>query len=401
MRFLKSKALIFIVLAIFVLYLSNDFSLIDIKETALVVALGIDKYEDGVEVSAQLAVPKMSEQAEGTSGTTVSAKGDTVARAIENIGTRTGWYPKLSFCNVVVLGKSITDGNVMESVDYFIRTIKLQDSAELCAAEGTAKEVLTASSPLDTLSSFSLTKILQKDAESSSTITITSMREFAMGYYSKSGFSKMPLIKTVQAEAKGDATSDKSASKVQSETGNSGESGEDKKQLFDATTTLLFNKGKSVCTLDRNQTLAFNLLTHSISEAAIEVKNTTLNGKKANLLIAFRQNFGSVKLRFEKSVPVLKLSLRVAAKIDDTNVTAPPDELVSSYVIPENILLDTENLLKSYLEDIFQKTRDAGCDLFETEDKLYRTAHKFYPAFKGRMLEQVKLDIKINVTSFK
>ena len=120
-RFVKSKILLIIVAAVFVLYLSNDFSLLDIKETALIVALGIDKDGDEIEVTAQLAVPKSSDQAANTPGTTVSGKGQTVAQALENIGVRTGWYPKLSFCNVLVLGEGILHGNVMESIDFFIR----------------------------------------------------------------------------------------------------------------------------------------------------------------------------------------------------------------------------------------------------------------------------------------
>ena len=120
--FFKSKILIVLVFMIFILYLSNDFSLIDIKETAIIVALGIDKEENVIEVSAQIAVPKSSDQASESPGTVISGKGDTVAIALENIGIRTGWYPKLSFCNVVILGKGVLDGDVMENIDYFIRT---------------------------------------------------------------------------------------------------------------------------------------------------------------------------------------------------------------------------------------------------------------------------------------
>ena len=40
-RFLNSKILIILTLITLVLYLSNDFTLIDIKETAIIVELGI------------------------------------------------------------------------------------------------------------------------------------------------------------------------------------------------------------------------------------------------------------------------------------------------------------------------------------------------------------------------
>jgi hypothetical protein len=307
---------------------------------------------------------------------------------------------------VVVLGKSVTEGDVMERIDYFIRTIKLQDSAEICIAENTAKEILTASSPLDALSSFSLSKILQKDAESSSTVTITSMREFAMGYYSKSKFSKLPIVKIIKTEGDSGQTN---ASPIASKAAfvpsllSAESEGQKKqnKQIFDATTTLLFSSGRPCCTLDKNGTLILNLLSHTVSEAAIEISNTELNGKTANLLLSLRQNFGSVRLRMDGGTPVLRVRLRVAAKIDDTDVTGPPDELVSSYVVPQNVLRDAEQKLTTLVVDAFEKSRGSGCDVFEIEDKLYRTANKYYPALKGRALSEARLDVKISVKSFK
>ncbi|MBP5193673.1 MAG: hypothetical protein J6126_02975, partial [Clostridia bacterium] len=143
-RFLKSKLLFLLILGIFFLDLSNDFSLVDIKETAIVVALGVDKTEEEFEVSAQIAVPQATDQAASNKSTVISGKGKTIALAIESIGTHTGWYVKLSFCNIIRLGSELFDRDVMECIDYFTRTERIQDTAELCAAEKTAKEIISA-----------------------------------------------------------------------------------------------------------------------------------------------------------------------------------------------------------------------------------------------------------------
>ncbi len=202
-RFLNSKILIILTLITLVLYLSNDFTLIDIKETAIIVELGIDKDGENYEVSAQIAVPKAGEQAAG-SAAVLTGRGETLGLAIEDIGTRTGWYPNLSFCNVIILGSEVIGEGVMNSVDYFVRNVRLQDTAQLCAAEGKAGDVLRAASPLDDFSALSLYKILEADARSSSNVSIASLREFAMGYYSASGFSLMPLVKMVNTQGGAD-----------------------------------------------------------------------------------------------------------------------------------------------------------------------------------------------------
>ncbi|MBQ7165293.1 MAG: Ger(x)C family spore germination protein, partial [Clostridia bacterium] len=57
-RLIKSKIFLLLVLGILALDISNDFPLVDIKETAIVVALGVDKDGEEYELSAQIAVPQ-------------------------------------------------------------------------------------------------------------------------------------------------------------------------------------------------------------------------------------------------------------------------------------------------------------------------------------------------------
>ena len=408
LRFFKNKIFLLAAIFVFVAYLSNDFSLIDIKETAIVVALGVDKEDDIYEVSAQIVVPQATEQAASNQGTTVSGKGKTVALAIENIGVHTGWYPKLSFCNVIILGEGVFDGDIMESIDYFIRTIKIQDTAELCAAEKTAKEILTATSPLDELPTFSVTKILQKDAESSSTVSYSSLREFAMGYYSKSGFSQMPLLKIIADAEGGDvkgnqATSFKIKSTADSSSGSeSGSNGQgQKKQLFDATSTLLFTNGKRAYVMPADQTAVYNLLKHRVTETSVELSNAQYNGKETNLMISIRDNSGKIKLKIENSRPTLHVSLSVKARIDDTDISVSPSDLVSGFVVPESVLRDLEKKLADTLTDIFEATKASGCDVFEVRDRLFRTQNKYYEGYQKLILDETSVAISVTAKSFK
>ena len=59
MRFTKIKIIAIVFCAVFLLFFSNDFGLIDVEKTAIITAVAIDKTEDGnYKVTAQIAVPK-------------------------------------------------------------------------------------------------------------------------------------------------------------------------------------------------------------------------------------------------------------------------------------------------------------------------------------------------------
>ena len=122
------------------LFFTHDFGLIDIEHTAIIVALGIDRGDDEkYEISAQIAVPQASTSSSSNSESIISAKGSTIGEAIDKIAVNTGWYPLFAFCNLIILGESSLNGNVMDVINFFIRSDRIPDSASLCACEGTAK----------------------------------------------------------------------------------------------------------------------------------------------------------------------------------------------------------------------------------------------------------------------
>ena len=47
-----------IVALLFFLFVSNDFGLIDIQKTAIVIAVGLDREEDEFIITSQIALPK-------------------------------------------------------------------------------------------------------------------------------------------------------------------------------------------------------------------------------------------------------------------------------------------------------------------------------------------------------
>ena len=149
MRFLRTYFLPIPIAFAMLLFFTHDFGLIDIEHTAIIVALGVDKNKENTEyeISAQIAIPQASTDNASESESVISAKGQTIGEALDKIAVNTGWYPLFSFCNMVILGENALKGNVMDSVNYFIRTDRLPDSAAICACEGSAKDLLLTDTP--------------------------------------------------------------------------------------------------------------------------------------------------------------------------------------------------------------------------------------------------------------
>lgn len=99
----KIATRVFLLIAAFLLLLffTNDFGLIDIQKTSIITAIGIDSGEEGLlDITAQIAVPEAG--GNGTAGN-VSVKGArTVGEAIAELNLKTGWYPTLVHCRLIL-----------------------------------------------------------------------------------------------------------------------------------------------------------------------------------------------------------------------------------------------------------------------------------------------------------
>ena len=134
-------------------FFSNDFGIIDIQKTALVLAVGVDREDNQFIVTTQIAVPQSSAQGKDAQAVQMESRGETVADALNQINIKTGWYPKLVFCNLVVLGEGTVRQNVFDALDFFLRDEYMSDRCLVAACEGTAKEILDTVTPIDPISS--------------------------------------------------------------------------------------------------------------------------------------------------------------------------------------------------------------------------------------------------------
>ena len=377
-------------------FFSNDFGLVDIQKTAVILAAGIDKSGEGYELTAQISVPKGGEKAGGTASVELSGKGETVADCLMMMYADSGWIPKFDFCSLVLLGEEAAREGAMPALNYFLHNEYMSDNCAVAVAEGGAGEMLKKTSTIDDTPSLAIHKLFSGAAEKTGAAVKNTLREFAVGTLGVSKSSFMPFIRTLPHES-GTGSSEGSGGKGGAE-GSGGEGGaegsggkEDAPVLFRAEETALFREGKMTGLLSAEETLAFNLVRGKVKAGILTVKGE--DGEPVSLSI--KRGGGSAKLGNE-DVPRAKLSVRLKVLVSDrteedfmagteTNVATDEDERRA------------EELIASHIASLWGKCQISGCDLLLLARELYRKDPKAYEANVGLIPSGMGADIEVSV----
>ena len=409
MHRLKTKFVLFLILAIALLFFSNNFGLLDIEKTAIITAVGIDLVEDKYEVTAQIAVPEATDTNSENKKTQISGKGYTVAEALKSIGDTTGWYPQLNFCNLLILGKSTEKENCITMLDYFAKTLRLQDSAVLVLADTSAKEILQTSSPLDNISSFALQKILLKAQGFNDDIATIDIKSFASGYYSNSNSSYMPIVKMKMIEedaSNGGSQSNSNQGEMIASSSATG-GGENKKGkycVFIASNTALYKKGFKVGTLDAFQTIFFNALrSKNLRYTTIPLKDIapTILEELHNLLFTILRCNASMNITSTVNELNVNVDFKIYGKIVDQNSDYSDATFAKNIPLPTSVKEALAQKIKNCVMELFQISRDTRCDFLEIGDKIYRFNHKNYFRYKDNYLDVMKIKVNVEVSGQK
>ena len=353
-------------------FFSNDFGLVDIQKTAIVLAAGIDRSEEGYALTAQIAVPKGSDRTTGgTSSVEIEGRGKTVSDCITEIYAKTGWVPKLVFCDLILLGEDAARENGFAALDFFLRNEYAPDSCLLAVCEGRAGETLSAASAVDDASSLALEKLFSDAAEKSGRVMTTTLREFAIGYYGASKSGYMPYVSLREPnESEGGENGNKSESGQsgggqKQSGGQSGQNGQKAsgEKVFGAERTALFTGGKMTGVLSAEETFAFSLLKGNVYGGTLPAGEATLSVLK---------NRGSVSLEHRKGGQ-LSAALEVDLKVRLMSRTAPSsqEEVAKGNVLPEEEQA-AERALAQAISSLWQSCAAADCDLFMLRRTLFR-----------------------------
>ncbi len=408
-----------LVLGLLVLFFSNDFGLLDVQKTAIVLAAGIDRDADSFIVTSQISIPQSSTQGKQTQAVQIVSRGKTVADAFDEINAKTGWYPKLVFCDLIVLGSSVAEQNVFDALDFFLRDEYLTDNCLLATCDGTAKEILNASALVDPSSSVAIQKVLSAHAERVGTALPVSLREFSIGYFSDSKSGFLPVLKTEpQQEKIGNESEQQGGSNGSGGAGGSGSSGssggeqsqgqaqggasggqknsesgqsEQNKPVFSAGETALFVNGKRVETLTREETFALCAVTGKLRLASYAVER---NGDTCTLTV--KRNSPSVKLQVGKDgMATLNVDLTMTAGVLDYSVAQSMESISDAGDVSKAYLSAAEKKLAGEIHRVFEKSRACGCDVFRVRERLVKYKNRRLRVHQDTVLSHSLADVKV------
>lgn len=407
MKFVGVKIAALALAAVFFMFFSNDFGLIDIEKTAIITACAIDLDKSGeYKVTAQIAVPEATDTNTENQRAQISGKGATVGSAIKNIGDSSGWFPQLCFCNLIIVGGGFTDYNLINILDYFSKTLRIHDSALIVMAEKEGAELLKLATPLDNVSSFALQKIILKNAGLNRDIAVCDVKSFCTGYYSDAGASFMPIIKVVSQKSENEQSSAEGGSSESSGGGSGGSSGGGSSEgtsggakgdaIFNANTTALFLHGIKVGELDENLTLVFNALTQDFATTTFEVKDVESGTATKNYLLTVFSCDRKTALTVSESGIRFDVQLNIYAKISDVNGQSDDLEYVENLPLPYFLKERAEKDFTDRINELIRTEIETKCDFLDIKKELYRKHNSFYAKFKDNFTEN--LDFTVNVT---
>lgn len=402
---------ILILLVLSFLFFSGDFGLLDVQKTALILAVGIDKEEDEFIITSQIALPQDSKQGKSTQTVQLVSHGKTVADAFEEINAKTGWYPKLVFCNLIVLGESAVTEDVFGSLDYFIRDEYFSDNCQIATCDGYAKDLLNVSALVDPSSSTAIGKVLSAHAERLGTVLPTTLHDFAIGYYGDAQCAFAPIV-TTQPQQEPTANGEKDSGNQSGQGGKSsqgGQGGQDgaseqsgqngqsgsaqqEKPVFSARETALFLRGKRVATLTAEETFAFNVVIASLKLAPLTVEKDS-----AACTLTIKHNDSKLSLRVSQDgKATLLVKVTLTAGILDYSQSLPLDKIADAGDVPDGIFFAAEKKLAADIHSVFDKAKASGCDLFGIQDLLLKHKPRSLQKYQNTILQNTAADVKIH-----
>lgn len=407
-----------IVIALLGLFFSNDFGLVDIHKTSIITAVGVDSDTDGeVLVTCEVAVPQPSQSGDNIKYTRVQGSGLTIADALNEVNSKTGFYPKLQFCKIILIGESCKDDELFRVLGCFYRKNYSELTALVAMCEGNAYDMLGYKSPVSDMTSEGITKALSEEIEKSANATAVNLKDIALTQYSKSKACYMPFVEanvpgTSENGGNGDFVGGESGNGNggenggqsggggdgggESQDGESGQSGSKggEEMEFTARRTAIFSDGKFKGLLDERQSFALAVLENDIRLAVLPC-----DAEETHYTVGLKNVDGGLSLKVESGRPKLKISFKASAQIQGARVIVTPDQTARDDVVPASVLEGAKLEMQDRFSQLLDVCREKDCDILGVKELLYKYNAKYFDAFVGDILTRADVEYDVNIIS--
>lgn len=398
-----SRASVFIYFIMFFvligLFFTNDFGLVDIHKTAIITAVGIDMEGGEVIVTGELVVPQPSQSGENIKYTQVQGSGLTIADALNEINAKTGFYPKLQFCDLILVGESCKERELFSLLACFYRKNFSELTALVAACKGKAADMLALKSDVEDSTSEAIIKVLSDEIKKSANANPMNLKEIAMTNYSKSAACYMPYVeanKQGTSENGGNGENVGGSDGTQSSGGASGGGGGSSGEAveFTARKTAIYSEGIFKGVLDERQSFALSAIKNDIHLAVLPC-----DADGVHYTVGMKNVKSGVKLKVNGGMPELTVNFKSKAQINGARKHLDPDQIVFDDVVSDTVLQGAEDALITRFSDLIETCRQTNCDILGIKELLYKYNNKYYEAFKDDILTRMDVKFEVEVSS--
>lgn len=265
----------------------------DIRNRLVIQGVGIDIGDDGrysvtiqaIDTNAQAVAS--SDNASQPPLKTFVVKGDTIYTAIKGVTELEGKLPLYSQNRIIILGKTITEENMDDVIDFFVRDVENSSSVCIAAAENTAGEILKAKNGEEYISAGNIEDAINS-SEYEGRIFRMQLYDLINRYNSSTKDFAIPLLSVVEKD---------------------GEKG------VEIIGTALFNNTRYRERISPDETVFLNTLYDRINNSALSYDYE--NNKKVSLNIVSAKTVRQVTIQQGK--PTFRISVRMKADIAEIN----------------------------------------------------------------------------------
>ncbi len=263
----------------------------DIRNRLVIQGIGIDVQKDGkysvtvqaIDTNAQAA--SSSDSASQPPLKAYQVKGDTIYTALKSVTETEGKIPLYSQNRIIILGKSITEENMADVIDFFVRDVENSSSVYIAAAEKNAGEILQAKNGEELISARSIETGISS-YEYDARIFNMQLYDLINRYNSSTKDFAIPLLSLKE---------------------------KDDEKSVEISGTALFNSTKYREKISKDQTVFLNILYDRVNNTALAYDYE--DNKKVSLNIISSKTERKVTLQNGK--PVFKIKVKMQADISE------------------------------------------------------------------------------------
>lgn len=417
-------------IALAVMFFTNDFGIVDIHKTSIIVAIGIDSTENEVQVTAQLAVPKPSQSGDNIEYTEVQGSGETVADALNEINAKTGFYPQLQFCKLVLLGDSCKDKNIFRLMGCLYRKNYSELTALVAMCDGKASEILSMPTVTSDMTTTVIQRALADELEKSANVSSANLKDIALSNFSRSKACYMPFIEAnVQGTSEEGGNGDNvggdepqsggssgggdnsgsgggsssgegggeggSEGGAGSSSGGSGSSGGEQKPVeFTARKTAIFNNGKFAGILNEQQAFALNILEYDIHLAVLPCDTS-----EYHYTIGLGKSKSAIDVKIVDGIPEVTLKFSAYGQVVGIKKPVEPKETTKDDKLSPEIIEAANKTVEERFESLMDISRQTDCDFLGIKESIFKYHHRYFEGLKEDALQKMRIKYKVDVKS--